>query len=724
METTYQKLTQTKPFITYYVSKQIQVTLKTQGIWIFYFYVYYLLRFETNTGILFTMRLHFLVAVLVVLVLIDVGEGYYRRYYRYQGGRSYYRYQGADRDNQYEEERRYYRYQEADRDILREITIIKCLKWSIVKYIVIQFSCPKPDPCAMIDCNYKGKCVDGKCQCNTGFHGQFCSEPIPDCQNGGNLVVENGKLKCNCPLRTFGEDCSLGVCDIEGESPCLNGGTCVSAVNIADTPSCTCPPGTIQPVCELKDCGAEYTCNEGHEVASGDFSIKCLVSGQWDVANILVCQAKDCGAVPPGNFSTGTAASGTTFPNKADYTCNEGHEVAGGDFSIKCLASGQWDVANILVCQATNCGAVPPGNFSTGTAASGTTYPNKADYTCNEGHEVASGDISIKCLATGQWDVANILVCQAKDCGAVPPGNFSTGTAASGTTYPNKAEYTCDEGHEEASGDISIKCLASGQWDVANILVCNQVKDCEAVPPGNFSTGTAASGTTYPNKADYTCNEGHEVASGDFSIKCLASGQWNVVNILVCRAKDCGAVPPGNFSTGTAASGTTYPNEADYTCDEGHEVASGDFSIKCLESGQWDVANILVCQAKDCGDLPPGTLSTGRVNGGSTFPNTANYTCDEGHERESGKTEISCLASGQWETDVLVCKPKYCGSIPNGFYSYGNAPDNTFPNKAEFKCMGGFVRVSGKTEISCLASGKWETDVLVCKGNLLQPYYE
>ncbi|ESO92225.1 hypothetical protein LOTGIDRAFT_162880 [Lottia gigantea] len=62
------------------------------------------------------------------------------------------------------------------------------------------------------------------------------------------MEAEDGKLKCNCPSGTFGEDCSLGVCEIE--NPCLNGGTCVPASNIADTPSCICPPGTFQPVCE------------------------------------------------------------------------------------------------------------------------------------------------------------------------------------------------------------------------------------------------------------------------------------------------------------------------------------------------------------------------------------------------------------------------------------------------------------------------------------------
>ncbi|ESO92235.1 hypothetical protein LOTGIDRAFT_233236 [Lottia gigantea] len=283
------------------------------------------------------MRLHCLVAVLVVLVLIDVGEGFYRRYYRYQGGRRYYRYQAGGRYYRYQAGGRYYRYQAGSRYNLPEITNGSCMKWSIVKYIVTHFTCPNPDPCVMIDCNCNGKCVDGICQCYTGFHGHFCSEPIPECQNGGNLVAEDGKLKCNCLPGTSGEDCTI-----------------------------------------------------------------------------------DCGAVPPGNFSTGTAASGTTFPNEADYTCNEGYEVASGDFSIKCLASGQWDVANILVCQAKDCGPPPEGTLSTGTVNGDSTFPNNATYTCDEGNERLSGKTVISCLASGRWET-DILVCQpSKKCESLP----------------------------------------------------------------------------------------------------------------------------------------------------------------------------------------------------------------------------------------------------------------------------------------------------------------
>ncbi|ESP03154.1 hypothetical protein LOTGIDRAFT_171761 [Lottia gigantea] len=155
---------------------------------------------------------------------------------------------------------------------------------------------------------------------------------------------------------------------------------------------------------------------------------------------------------------------------------------------------------------------------------------------------------------------------------------------------------TCDEYFEMKQ---VIGCI-DGEWKYKKPFCRLLAKDCGPVPPGNSSTGTVANGTTYPSEADYTCDEGFEIASGNSKIACLLSGQWDVDNILVCRGKDCGQVPSGDSSTGTAASGTTYPNEADYTCDEGHEIASGRSKIACLATGQWDVGNILVC--RDCVD--------------------------------------------------------------------------------------------------------------------------
>ncbi|ESO85135.1 hypothetical protein LOTGIDRAFT_239773, partial [Lottia gigantea] len=210
------------------------------------------------------------------------------------------------------------------------------------------------------------------------------------------------------------------------------------------------------------------------------------------------------------------------------------------------------------------------------------------------------------------------------------------------------------------------------------------------LPPPGITSTGFANGD---NTATYTCDEGHIPLSGKAEISCLASGLWET-DILICQPKDCGPLPLGTLSTGFAKGGTKFPNTATYTCDEGHTPLSGNTEIFCLASGQW-LTNVLICQPKDCGLPPPGILSTGFAKGGTTFPNTASYTCYVGHTPFSGKAEISCLASGLWEIDILICKPKDCGLPPPGVLSTGFANGGTtFPYTATYACDEGHTPLS------------------------------
>ncbi|ESP04140.1 hypothetical protein LOTGIDRAFT_176364 [Lottia gigantea] len=118
----------------------------------------------------------------------------------------------------------------------------------------------------VITCNEGFKMVQGL-ECveeEWRYQNPICKRTviIPDCKNGRILTAENGTLKCNCPLNTFGDDCKCrykysNVTDLdpfayegisvsdsaECDENCANdtrcsaatitGGTCLSIMHVA-----------------------------------------------------------------------------------------------------------------------------------------------------------------------------------------------------------------------------------------------------------------------------------------------------------------------------------------------------------------------------------------------------------------------------------------------------------------------------------------------------------
>ncbi|KPP74773.1 Tenascin-X-like, partial [Scleropages formosus] len=98
-------------------------------------------------------------------------------------------------------------------------------------------SCPN-------NCRDRGRCVNGKCECDTGFTGPDCStKSCPnDCSDRGRCV--NGKCVCNVGF--MGQDCSLKSCPAN----CNNRGRCVKA-------KCVCHAGFTGSDCG--QCEAGFT---------------------------------------------------------------------------------------------------------------------------------------------------------------------------------------------------------------------------------------------------------------------------------------------------------------------------------------------------------------------------------------------------------------------------------------------------------------------------------
>ncbi len=164
-------------------------------------------------------------------------------------------------------------------------------------------------------------------------------------------------------------------------------------------------------------------------------------------------------------------------------------------------------------------------------------------------------------------------------------------------------------------------------------------------------------------------------------------------------AVDCGSltVPNGQVST---SSGTTFMNTATYTCDDGYSL-NGASDRTCQANGNWDPTVptcdrecfiiIVNCNltytllAVDCGPLTDAPIN-GAVDtpSGTTFMNTATYTCNTGYALVGGTSTMTrtCQGNGMWSgttsptcesKDTLLTTPhKMCPSFSR--HSYLSCP--------------------------------------------------
>ena len=102
------------------------------------------------------------------------------------------------------------------------------------------------DKCKDVTCNNDGVCVDGTCDCATGFSGVACD--IEDVCASGSLVCQNDGVcvngACDCEKGFSGTECEDEDKCITRDVECQNGGTCVDG-------DCECLPGYYGDECQF-----------------------------------------------------------------------------------------------------------------------------------------------------------------------------------------------------------------------------------------------------------------------------------------------------------------------------------------------------------------------------------------------------------------------------------------------------------------------------------------
>ncbi|BFZ24454.1 hypothetical protein BsWGS_27494 [Bradybaena similaris] len=255
-------------------------------------------------------------------------------------------------------------------------------------------------------------------------------------------------------------------------------------------------------------------------------------------------------------------------------------------------------------------------------------------------------------------------------------------------------------------------CSVQGQWveDYINgdPVECIKV-DC-GTPPSTANTFFVATDTTFGATVDYVCARDSVPESGQGSLVCNGSALW-AGEPLTCKRIDCGAPPSVPNATFTATN-RTLGGAATYNCAPGYRSAHGDTTLYCNTSGAWQ-GSLLSCTAIDC-NAPPSLPNTQLQVSGTTFNQSANYSCVPGFEYEQGQFHLVCGLSGNWTGDPLTCKIIDCGSPPLEAGLLVEARNTTFGQVASYSCRDGFSYSSGDSNLTCDLRGNWAGQLMKC----------
>ncbi|CAJ1086014.1 sushi%2C von Willebrand factor type A, EGF and pentraxin domain-containing protein 1 [Xyrichtys novacula] len=443
-----------------------------------------------------------------------------------------------------------------------------------------------------------------------------------------------------------------------------------------------------------------YKCEEGF-MLNTTATLRCLMGGEWEPSPY------DIGCVPvrcskPESIDRGYV-SGTnySFGAMVAYSCDKGFLIR-GEKRRTCKANGEWGGV-LPTCVPVSCSHPPVLKNGYIQVRGRFTFNSKVTYACNAGFRLIGRPERV-CQANRQWSNNDPPTCILLTCDP-PPDIVHGHYRGSDFQVGRKVQYVCDEGYELA-GDATWTCLKYGQWDKSSRPRCSPVQCPEPQLEENhlvLKGLDSESGTV-----ELSCEDGY-VLEGARILRCTPSQEWNDT-FPVCKQVFCGPPPEVSFG-GPTSSAIPFPfgSMVSYTCMGGFTIRK-EGSVSCLASGQWS-SPYPECIPVECPQ--PVEISNGIVDvQGLMYLSKALYSCKTGYDLV-GNSTILCGEKGLWLGGVPSCRPIECSlpkQIANGKVVYTKLQ---FGHSVTYSCHRGY-RLKGPETLTCLASGEWNTQPPVC----------
>ncbi|RWS28807.1 CUB and sushi domain-containing protein 3-like protein [Leptotrombidium deliense] len=273
--------------------------------------------------------------------------------------------------------------------------------------------------------------------------------------------------------------------------------------------------------------------------------------------------------------------------------------------------------------------------------------------------------------------------------------------------------YKCPVGHKIVGNELRL-CQSDGFWSGSppNCVYVN------CGPLSDIEHGRVffvnQSRTTFNATSKYVCDSEYSLV-GNESRMCLGNGSWSDKEPK-CLYSWCPELPiiPNGFLNVT---NRTENGIANYICHTGHKLI-GNGTRQCQLGGKW-TGEEPICKYIDCG--MPLDVRYGRynlLNRTTTYQSMVKYECDRNYTLIGNETR-NCTEYATWANVEPTCKLINCGKpeIPFGSELIGDK--FTIGSEITVKCKPGYKMMSGHSKHKCNNDGKWESEMPVCKCNLL-----
>ncbi|CAG2214236.1 CSMD [Mytilus edulis] len=379
----------------------------------------------------------------------------------------------------------------------------------------------------------------------------------------------------------------------------------------------------------------------------------------------------------------------------ASYSCNQGYNLADGDLSSTCNSEGEWS-GPLPTCKGVSC---PLHTLENGkVTTTGLTFGHTATYTCKSGYMVANGDVSRTCASDEYW-LGKMPVCADFGlCSSSPCKNGGTCT-----DLPGGYSCACAEGWKGKTCE-EIKSCKTELWDYCGCSL-GEWKEWQNKAGCPFVFETCA-----PTECGYeldfcntdSCQNGglttyqQCLCTGGHTGQCCDEG-------IVCPAFD---VVNGLVSV---TDGVNYGSTATVSCNTGYNL-NGNSTAICGGGGVWSApkpeCERIVCPAFD---VVNGAIS---VTDGVNYGSTATISCNTGYNL-NGASTATCGDGGVWSATKPVCEIVTC---PKHTIDHGTVTGTaaTYGHDISYKCDEGFQLVGDHIR-KCGADGLWTGVEATCQ---------